>query len=107
MDKGAKAAQLSDHIRDYLAAWIQRDFPGRLVSVAQVQLSPNLQRATVWVECFNVDPKVLLKELKPKTAGYQHKLTQHMEKRVIPLIRFATGTPRASVSRIDELLKGE
>jgi ribosome-binding factor A len=107
MDKGAKAAQLADQIRDYLAAWIRKDFPGCLVSVAQVQLSTNLQQATVWLEVFGDDQGSILPKVRKYQAEYQRRLYQNLRRFAIPTIHFELSTAYEDAARIDELLNSD
>lgn len=107
MDKGAKAAQLADQIRDYLAAWIRKDFPGCLVSVLHVQLSPNLQQATIWIEVFSGDATRILRDLESHRSEYQKRLYTTLQRFAVPTIRFALDTSHQDEKRITDLLNSD
>lgn len=107
MEKGAKAAKLADQIRDYLAAWIREDFPGCLVSVAHVQLSTNLQQATIWIEGFTANTGAVVRDLQKEQRRYQQRLYRALDKRAIPAIRFMESKGADDQDRIDRLLNGE
>ena len=107
MDKGAKAARLADHLRDYLAAWIQKDFPGCLVSVSQVQLSTNLKQAIVWLEIFNQDKDVLMRKIEKRQPEYQHQLYHLLQRFSVPSIQFRLSTAQEDQERIEKLLNSE
>ena len=107
MNKGAKAAQLADQIRDHLAAWIRKDFPGCLVSVTQVQLSMNLQQATVWLECFDEASKKYVPKIQQRQGEYQRELYRHMRRFALPTIHFALSSAFEDQERIEQLLKSE
>lgn len=105
MDKGAKAVRLADQIRDLVAAWILKDVPGCFVSVVQVQLSENLQRATVWLEAFDQPAKAAIGRIKRLTPQYQARLYREMGRRNIPTISFRESHLADADQRLDELLK--
>ena len=95
MDKGAKAARLVDLLRDYLANWLQQDYPGRLISVSDIQLSPNGQRATVWLSSFDEAGWKSIQDALRNSGRYQHRLHTAMSRRFIPELRFVADLPPA------------
>ena len=105
MDKGAKAVRLADQIRDHLAAWIIKDFPGCLVSVVQVQLSENLQRATVWIEAFDEPAKDAFNRIRKQDRKYQAQLYRELGRRAIPAISFRLSHLNEEDERLQRLLK--
>lgn len=88
MDKGARAARLADLLRDYLATWIHEDYPGRLVTVSDIQLSSNKQQATVWLSSFDQSGYQAAVEISTRSARYQHLLHTKLDRRAIPLLHF-------------------
>ena len=95
MDKGAKAARLADLLRDYLAGWLKRDYPGRLISVSDIQMSPNGQRATVWLSAFDAPAHEALEDALRHAGRYQHLLHSALDRRFVPELRFVADTPGA------------
>lgn len=90
-DRSIKAAQLADQIRDYLAAWTAREYPGSFVVVTQVTLTPNLREATAWVRLIGNEAKTS-RQLIADTKGYQHKLRGALKRAHIPTLQFAFET---------------
>lgn len=95
MDKGARAARLVDLLRDYLASWLQQDYPGRILSVSDIQLSPNGQRATIWLSAFDAPAVLALEDVISHAGRYQHRLHGAMSRRFVPEIRFVADLPVA------------
>ena len=106
MDKSVKAAQLADQIRDYLALWIVRDFPGLIITVSQVTLTPDLRGATIWVSPLNSTniPEVL-KKLSLKEGRYTHLLHRAMSRHLIPTLHFKLDDRPRIEAHFDDLLK--
>ena len=88
MDRASRAARLADQIRDYLAAWLNQDFPGSLVSVSSVQLSVNGQYATVWLTFLGTAVNTPIKDIVRKRPYYQSKLRHSLNRAAVPLISF-------------------
>lgn len=87
MPSAIKAAQLVDQIRDYIALWLLKDFPGFVVSVDQVTLKPNMLVATVWLVLAE-GATVSRKEIISKSKLYQQRLASQFSRRTIPRIEF-------------------
>lgn len=104
MDRSIKAAQLADQIRDYLAAWTAQDFPGARFSLTEVTLTPDLLKATVWVESF--DPEVLrttLPKLAQKANTYRGRLYQSLQRRGVPFLSFLPDERAKMAQTLDSL----
>ena len=82
---------LADQIRDHLAVWTARDFPGSFIGISGVTLAPNMRKATVWVTLPNNDTR-LFAELEKKKKHYQHLLVTNLTRYKIPGIIFAIDT---------------
>ena len=92
--RNIKAAQLADQIRDYLAAWTARDYPGSFVVVTDVTLNPKLTTARVWVR-INKNEGVIFQKLLKATKHYQQKLVVTLPRFRVPFIMFALDTSAA------------
>jgi ribosome-binding factor A len=99
-----KAAQLADQIRDYIATWISRDFPGSFLSVTQVTLSIDRRHATVWISSYNDNLKIL-EALQKREKEYQRELSRAIKRFSAPTIHFSPDTSTADAEHIDSLLK--
>lgn len=95
MDKGAKAARLADLLRDHLALWLRRDYPGRLISVSDIQMSPNGQRATVWLSAFDSKAIEALEDVIRHAPKYQHLMHSALDRRFVPELKFVADSPDA------------
>lgn len=93
MDRSSRAARLADQIRDYLALWLNRDFPGALVSVGSVQLSTSGHQATVWLRFLATTERSPLKNIVQKTSYYQFQLRQSLNRAAVPAISFRLEPP--------------
>jgi ribosome-binding factor A len=102
-DQSIKGAQLADQIRDYLAAWTARDYPGSFVVITAVTLTPNLRHATVWVRIIG-DEERTMQKLKRSTKHYQHRLKTTMPRFGIPLISFVSDTRAEGESDLPSIL---
>jgi ribosome-binding factor A len=91
MDKAIRATMLADQIRDYLATWVAREFPGSFLGISAVTLAPNMTKATVWVTLSKNDVR-LFSELQKKERHYKHLLVQHLTRYKVPNISFAIDT---------------
>lgn len=105
-NKGVKAAQLADHIRDLAAVFLLRELSGApLVTITQVNLTPDLQQATIWFRVFPVEQlaktTTRLNRLAPKL---QHEISQKMQRRFVPKLRFQADQSVESSQTLDNLL---
>lgn len=88
-DPGIRAAQLADQMRDYLAEWIARDFPGYLISVSQVTLRADLHVANVWLTFFSVaDEVAVLAAIRRHARQYQRDLGARVSRHRLPRLTF-------------------
>ena len=105
MEKGIKAARLADQIRDYLATWTRRDFPGYFFTITQVTLKPDLTMATIWIEV--IDPsqlETLLHKLKRKEVPYKHELARTLNRRSSLQLQFLPDSSADIQRQLDQLL---
>jgi ribosome-binding factor A len=86
-----RAAQLADQIRDYLATWVAREYPGSFLVVSAVTLAPNMHKAVVCIK-FPGDDVRLYSKLRKRTSYFQHQLTLHMTRFRVPRIVFTIDT---------------
>lgn len=90
-DPTIRAAQLADLIRDYLAVWIARDYPGSFIGVSAVTLSPSLKKATAWLT-FPTGNEALFLDIQKKARHYQHLLVTNVTRYKVPTIVFTIDT---------------
>ena len=106
MVKEIKSAQLADQIRDYLAQWTARDYPGWFVSVSQVTLRPDLQEAIVWITVLEEEGgHPILEMLRQQTGAYQKQLNRSIKRRFVPKLIFRLDDRVSIENRFDQLLK--
>jgi len=106
MVKAIKAAKLADQIRDYVAAWIVSDLQGTFCSITQVTLSPDLRQATLWVSFLYPDqaPKGM-RQLASLLPTYRHRLSQQMQRKILPTLTAKIDNSAELNQQFDELLK--
>ena len=105
MVKAIKAAKLADQLRDYLASWAIPDLPGYLFSITQVTLTPDLQRAIVWVDVLDASRQAtIMKKLNEKAHSYQKRLHATFQRQIVPKIVFKADERPELSDRFDELL---
>lgn len=101
-----RAAQLADQIRDFLAEKVARDFTGYLITITQVTLSPDLQKATVWVTSYVPEEKeLILNRLRKEGSRYQRELHRSLRRHHGPKLHFQSDYSVEDGERIDQLLK--
>lgn len=106
MVKAIKAAQLADQIRDSLAEWTSRDLPGYFFSITQVTLTPDLTRATVWVDSLVAkEQSNIINKLNKNVYSYQKELGKKLRRKYVPKISFVPDEREALMKHIDNLLK--
>ena len=117
MSKGGQKApsqrqlRVGEELRHIIANIIERgdirdpDVAGKLVTITEVSVSPDLKNAMVYVvETGGGDIQALLTGLKRVGAYFRHEMAQKMNLRVVPMLRFAADTSFDRASRIEALL---
>lgn len=106
MVKAIKAAQFADQLRDCIAEWTTQDLPGYFFSITQVTLSPDLGKATVWVDCLDKAQEVaIIGKLQKNRPSYQHRLRQRFTRKILPKLNFEVDNTQEMSARFDDLLK--
>lgn len=85
-------------------------YPGKLLTVTEVKVSPDLSVAKVYISIFpNQDKESIFKEIKEKAPVYRSMLAKTAAKtmRVTPELLFYLDTSLDDIERIDRALKGE
>lgn len=90
-DKAIRATMLADQIRDHLATWVARDFPGSFIGISGVTLAPNMHKATAWVT-FPSQDVAQFSALQKKSRHCQHLLVTSLTRYKVPRIVFAIDT---------------
>jgi ribosome-binding factor A len=80
------------------------DVAGKLVTVTEVSVSPDLRNALVYVVRTGGADPALLAGLKRVAPYFRHELARQMDLRVVPNLRFETDSSFDRASRIEALL---
>ncbi|OIR09177.1 ribosome-binding factor A [mine drainage metagenome] len=103
--------RVGEELRHIVAAILERgdirdpEVAGRLVTVTEVSVSPDLRNATVFVVPLGGgDSAALLAGLKRARAFVRHEVARQIDLRVVPEISFAADTSFDTASRIEALL---
>ena len=104
-----KTAQVAELIRHELAAIMARELElpaGALVTITQVEISPDLENAVIWV---TVTPEaqagVVYGLLRDKRTELRHLLTEQVKLRVAPKLRFRMDKAGGLVVEVERLLQ--
>lgn len=97
-------------LREALGAQFQRSMPEFLdgmITVVSVKMSPDLRIAKVYISIYRstTDPEVLIKRLNTHTAEIRRELTNNVEMRYMPELRFYRDDTFDAAERIDQLLQ--
>jgi len=103
--------RVGEEVRHLLANILERgevrdpDVAGRVITVTEVSISPDLRNAAVYVvEMGGGDLKTLLAGLKRVASYFRHELSQKMNLRTVPALHFHPDTSFDRASRIEALL---
>ena len=103
--------RVGEELRHLIARIIEKgdirdpDVAGKLVTVTEVSVSPDLRNAEVFVvQTGGGDPGPLLSGLKRVASYFRHELARQMALRTVPQLRFSIDTSFERASRIEALL---
>lgn len=85
-------------------------YPGKLLTVTDVTVSPDLSVAKVYISIFpNHDKEVIIKQIKEKATVYRSMIARTAAKtmRITPEMLFYLDTTLDEIEKIDKALKGE
>ncbi len=85
-------------------------YPGYLLTVSEVKVSPDLSVAKVYVSIFPVkDKELIIKSIKEKSAFYRSQLAKTVAKtmRITPELIFYLDSTLDEIEKIDRALRGE
>ena len=105
MPNTVRAVQLADLIRDFVATWIQRDFPGSFVSVTDTTLSMDLRIATVWLHPARNEDVATYHKIVKRTNHYASQLQRSIARRFVPALKFSLDQQVEAAEHLDQLLK--
>jgi len=101
-----KGARLADWYRDEVAQIFQHQFPGKLLSVTRVTLSPDSRVASIWFRSYPLaDSEQYLGQLKKMHGRIQSKLNARLSRRFAPSIEFVIDTREEDEARLQSLLQ--
>ncbi len=106
VDKVSKLLQRD--LGEILQREAQGSLRGKLVTVTEVRLTPNLEIAKVFLSIFPSEHgQVVVKEIQQHTAHYRNLLGQRIrhQLRIVPELQFILDESMDKLERIDELLK--
>lgn len=91
-----------------LGKMIERDLDvpaGNLITVTDVEVSADLERAKVWVSVFSgTDDKVIMVMLKKMRGDFQHLLNKKLNIKPMPRIEFFPDYGPAKAAEVEKLL---
>lgn len=96
------ASLLKHQLAEYFKT--EMELPG-LVSISFVDVSPNMQSATVWLSVYAADENEVLESLKRATGAMRRQLTKTIKTKYIPMLRFKIDASQEHVQNISEALK--
>jgi ribosome-binding factor A len=104
--------RVGEEVRHIIAEIIERgdirdpDVAGKLVTVTEVSVSPDLRNALVFVveTGGGGDMRALLGGLKRVASYFRHELARKLTSRTVPALRFVADTSFDRASRIEALL---
>lgn len=103
--------RVGEELRHMIAHIIERgdirdpDVAGKLVTVTEVSVSPDLRNATVYVvQTGGGDVAPLLSGLKRTASFFRHELARQMTLRTVPSLHFLPDTSFDRADRIEQLL---
>lgn len=101
--------KVNDLIRDEVGLLIEKEVvlpPAVIASITQVETSPDLHYAKIWVSIFPVDQAESVLEILNKQAPVLQKfLNKKLKMRYVPRIRFIYDESGPHAERIEALLK--
>ena len=86
---------------------------GKIISVSQVRMSPDLKLATCFVSCLDSSltsesRDLLAQSLQKKAKVIRHHSTSHLSSmRYLPTFRFLADTSSDDFARVDEILRSD
>jgi len=85
-------------------------YPGRLLTVTDVKVSPDLSVAKIYVSIFPAkDKELIIKSIKEKSSVYRSQLAKTAAKtmRIVPELLFYLDSTLDEMEKIDRALRGE
>lgn len=85
-------------------------YPGKLLTVTDVNVSPDLSIAKIYISIFpNKDKEIIIKQIKEKAPQYRSMIAKTAAKtmRITPELLFYLDTTLDEIEKIDKALKGE
>ena len=82
------------------------DFNNEIVTITQVDTSPNLRQAKVKITVFNQDnQKMVLQKINRKIYDIQQDLNKKLNMRPVPKLIFSIDSSESKAQRVEELLQ--
>jgi ribosome-binding factor A len=105
MSKNFRLKSLNQLIQKELAQLIEQEFAPHFVTVTEVETTPDLLNAKVWIAVFQDSPEEILKQLENRRSEFQSILGKKLFIKNIPCLHFLLDHSAAKVARIEKLLK--
>lgn len=106
--KSIKAAQLADHLRDLAASFVQRELPGRMITITAATVSPDFKRTSIYFRSFPVErTAIALQELEGLSAAFQRYLHGKLSRKAVPRAMFVIDDSAERDENIANLLNPE
>jgi ribosome-binding factor A len=110
--RSQRQLQVGEEVRHALASVLMRgdvpwpsDLPEPVVTVTEVQISPDLKNATVFViPLGGLHLKEIVRAMNDRVGFYRHEVAQTVKLRHVPKIRFEADNSFAYAERIETIL---
>ncbi len=101
--------RVAQFIKEELSVLIQRDFPLKehgMITLANVDLSPDLKNATVYITSFNNKDshEKLVKEMNDQAGHFRHELSRMLTTRGVPTLRFKYDESIERAQRLTDII---
>ncbi len=86
--------RVNEQIRHLVSEIVGRDYSGRLITIGEVRVSPDLRSADVWVSTMaeNDPAEQLCRELTQNRRHFEHIIRKALSTKHTPRLRFVADT---------------
>ena len=99
-----------EELAEAFRKWASEEFPGNIISVTEVKVTPDLSVAKIYVSIFpNTKKEEILKEIRTNTPLFRGILSKGAAKtmRTTPELIFKLDNSLDEIEKIDNALKGK
>ncbi len=91
-------------VRMYVASTISKSLPSRHVTLQQIDVSPDMRHAVVWVSAFDDEKSDLLEDISEIRPEIQAELARNLKTKFIPRLHFRYYSGSNHAKSIESLL---